>query len=82
MSDITRRGFVKGSAGAAAGVGVLGALLAEAAAEAEAHGEVGARPIIAYVRNPKRGAISVMTAGREVTIHDRRLAARLARAVR
>jgi hypothetical protein len=78
VTDLTRRGFVKGSAGAAAGLTVLSALLAE---QADAHGDPGARPIIAYVRNPKRGEIAVMTADREVTIHDRKLAVRLARAV-
>ena len=78
MTDLTRRGFVKGSAGAAAGLSVLSALLAE---QADAHGEPGSRAIIAYVRNPARGEIAVMTADREVRIHDRKLAARLARAV-
>jgi hypothetical protein len=78
VTDLTRRGFVKGSAGAAAGLSVFSALLAE---QADAHGEAGSRPIIAYVRNPTRGEIAVMTADREVRIHDRKLAARLARAV-
>ena len=78
MTDLTRRGFVKGSAGAAASLSVLSALLAE---QADAHADPGSRPIIAYVRNPARGEIAVMTADREVTIHDRRLAARLAATV-
>ena len=51
MSDLTRRGFVKGSAGAAAGVTVLSALLAE---QADAHADPGSRPVVAYVKNPKR----------------------------
>lgn len=76
MSDLTRRGFVKGSAGAAASLSVLSALLAD-----QAHAEPGSRPLIAYVANPKRGDIAVMAADREVTIHDPKLAARLARAV-
>lgn len=78
MSDLTRRGFVKGSAGAAASLSVLSALLAD---QADAHTEPGSRPLIAYVANPKRGDIAVMAADREVTIHDPKLAARLARAV-
>jgi hypothetical protein len=80
VSDLTRRGFVKGSAGAAAGLTVLSALLAE---QADAHSERDprSRPIIAYVANPKRGEIAVMAADREMKIHDRKLAARLARAV-
>ena len=78
MTDLTRRGFVKGSAGTAAGLSVFAALRAE---QADAQGDPGSRPIIAYVKNPSRGEIAVMAADREVTIHDRKLAARLARAV-
>ena len=78
MSDLTRRGFVKGSAGAAAGLTMLSALLAE---QADAHAAPGSRPVIAYVKNPKKGEIAILAADREVTIHDRKLAARLARAV-
>jgi hypothetical protein len=78
VTELTRRGFVKGSAEAAAGMTVLAALLAD---QADAHGDPGSRPIIAYIRNPKKGDISVMVADREVMIHDRKLAARLARAV-
>lgn len=76
MSDLTRRGFVKGSAGAAAGLTMLTALLAETA---DAH--PGSRPVIAWVKNANHGEIHVLAADREVTIHDRKLAARLARAV-
>ena len=79
MSDLTRRGFVKGSAGAAAGLTVLSAFLAE---QAVAEGAADSRPIIAYISNPKSGEIAVMAADREVRLRDAKLAARLARAVR
>ena len=80
MSDVTRRGFVKSSAGAAAGVTVIGALAAEQA-EARAEG-AGKEPIVAYVSNGRKGDISLMSGDREKTIRDRDLAARIARAAR
>ena len=79
MSDSTRRGFVKSSAAAAAGVTVVGALLAEQA-DAEAAGESG--PIVAYIRQPRTGEISVMAGERQVTLQDRKIAARIARAAK
>ena len=46
MSETTRRGFVRDSAAAAAGMTVIGALLAE---QAEAHASGGtSRPLVAY----------------------------------
>jgi hypothetical protein len=77
MSDSTRRGFVKNSAAAAAGVTVVGALVAE---QADAKAAAGSGPVVAYIRNPRSGEISVMTGEREVKLHDRKIAARLARA--
>ena len=80
MSEVTRRGFVKSSAGAAAGVTVIGALAAEQA-EARAEG-AGKEPIVAYVSDGRKGDISLMSGDREKTIRDRDLAARIARAAR
>jgi hypothetical protein len=77
MSDSTRRGFVKNSAAAAAGMTVVGALVAE---EADAKAATKSGPVVAYIRNPRTGEISVMAGEREVKLHDRKLAARLARA--
>jgi len=77
MSDSTRRGFVKNSAAAAAGMTVVGALVAE---QADAKAAAGSGPVVAYIRNPRSGEISVMTGEREVKLHDRKIAARLARA--
>jgi hypothetical protein len=80
MSDLTRRGFVKNSAAATAGITVIGALLAD---QADAHpGELGSEAVVAYVRDPAKGDISVLAGNREVRVHDPKLAARIARAAR
>jgi hypothetical protein len=79
MSDSTRRGFVKNSAAAAAGVTVVGALMAE---QADAEAAAGAGPIVAYIREPRTGEISVMAGERQVKLHDRKIAARIARAAK
>jgi len=79
MSDSTRRGFVKTSAAAAAGMTVVGALVAE---QAEAKAVSASAPVVAYIRNPRTGEISVMAGDREVKLQDRKIAARLARAAR
>jgi hypothetical protein len=81
MTDVTRRGFVKNSAGAAAGVSAVGALLAQQA-DAQTTAEGGSEPVVAYVGDPRKGEITVMAADREVTIHDRDLTARIIRAAR
>jgi hypothetical protein len=77
MSHLTRRGFVKSSAGAAAGLTAIGALAAE---HADAQVLAGSEPVVAYVSNPGKGEISVMTGDREVTVRDPKLAARIVRA--
>lgn len=77
MSDSTRRGFVKSSAAAAAGMTVVGALVAE---EADAKVAAHSGPVVAYVRNPRTGEVFVMAGEHQVMVHDRKLAARLARA--
>jgi hypothetical protein len=79
MSDTTRRGFVKNSAAAAAGVTVVGALIAE---EADATAAAKSGPIVAYIREPRNGEISVMAGERQVKLHDRKIAARIARAAK
>jgi hypothetical protein len=77
MSDSTRRGFVKNSAAAAAGMTVVGALVAE---QADAKAAAKSGPVVAYIRDPRTGEISVMAGEREVKLHDRKVAARIARA--
>jgi anaerobic selenocysteine-containing dehydrogenase len=83
MSDLTRRGFVKNSAAATAGMTVIGALLS-GPADAHPDGASGEHneAVLAYVRDPRNGEIAVLTGGREVHVHDRRLAAAIARAAR
>ena len=80
MSDLTRRGFVKGSAVTAVGLTAIGAADAEAAEDHS--GAVGSEPVVAYVSDPAKGEISVMAGEREVKLRDRRLARAIARAAR
>lgn len=80
VTDLTRRRFVKNSAGAAAGMTVVGALVAgQAAADSDV---AGSGPVVAYVSNPGKGEISVMAGEREITVRDRKLAAQIVRASR
>lgn len=79
MSDLTRLGFMKSSAKAAAGLTAAGALLTSQA-EAEDERHVSSKPVVAYVKNPRKGEIAVMSGDREVIVRDAKLAARIARA--
>jgi len=55
----------------------IGALVAQ---QADAEAVAGSEPVVAYVSNPGKGEISVMTGDREVTVRDPKLAARIVRA--
>jgi hypothetical protein len=79
MNATTRRGFVKNSAAAAAGMTAVGAIVAQ---QAGADVVSGAEPVVAYVSNPRKGEISVMTGKHEVTVRDPKLAASIVRAGR
>ncbi len=79
MSDFTRRDFVKTSAGAAVSITALGAL-GVGEADAKRHGH--SHPIVAWISDPRKGKITVMSGKREVTIHDRKLVAKLAHAAK
>jgi hypothetical protein len=80
MSDVTRRKFVKTSAGAAIGLAATGAFeVGEADAK---QGAAHSRPIVAWIGDPKDGKITVMSGKREVTIRDRKLVAQIARAAK
>ena len=79
MSASTRRGFIKNSAVAAAGMTAVGTIVTQ---QADGDAVAGADPVVAYVSNPRKGEISVMTGDREVTVHDRKLAASIVRAGR
>jgi hypothetical protein len=77
MSDTTRRGFVKNSMTAAAGMTVVGALAAETA---QARTRPHHSPVVAYVRDAGNGEISVMAGQHTFHVRDRQLAARIAQA--
>lgn len=79
MNDVTRAGFMKSSAAAVVGATALGAI-ASATAEADEH--PGNEAVVAYVKNPSKGEISVMSGEREVVVRDRKLASQIARQVR
>jgi hypothetical protein len=79
MNATTRRGFVKNSAAVAAGMTAVGAIVAQ---QADADVVSGAEPVVAYVSNPRKGEISVMTGKHEVTVRDPKLAASIVRAGR
>ena len=79
MNAVTRRGFVKNSAAAAAGMTAVGAIVAQ---QADAHVVSEAEPVVAFVSNPRKGEISVMTGEHEVTVRDPKLAASIVRAGR
>jgi hypothetical protein len=80
VGEITRLALLKSSAGAAAGMTVIGSLVTTKADAAEAPAE--AEPVVAYVKDPTNGKISVMSGDREVIITDHQLAAQLSRAAR
>jgi hypothetical protein len=77
MSDTTRLEFVKRSAATAAGMTVVGAIVAEDA-DAKVARRSGA--VVAYIRKPANGEIIVMHGKHQVKVRDRKLAAQLARA--
>jgi hypothetical protein len=78
MNETNRRGFlVLAGSGAAAVGAVAGAPAAEAGTRVPNHVK---EPLVAYVRDARRGEVAVMIGEREVVVHDRELAARIARA--
>jgi hypothetical protein len=78
VSELTRRGFVKTSTSAAAGVTVLGALRVAQADARERN--PGTEPVVAFVSDPKRGEVLLMVGDREVSRRDPELVSALLRA--
>jgi len=80
MSDSTRRGFLgKAGAGAVAvgAAAVAPAAFAEdAAARPPAEGS-SSEPVVAYVQDARKGALSLMVGEREVVVRDRDLVNRI-----
>ena len=80
MSDLTRRDFVKNSAVTAAGMTMIGAIAADVASADS--GDGGTEPLVAYVSDPSKGEITVMTGERETKLRNRKLARDISRAAR
>jgi TAT (twin-arginine translocation) pathway signal sequence len=82
---LDRRSFIKGSAGVATGAAVVGAPAAIAISRANASARkvidkpssLPSEPITAYVRDAKRGEITVLSGTSETTYQDRALVERL-----
>ncbi len=82
MSELTRRAFVTKSASTAAGLTAIGGLVAEEADAAVPDAQVGKHRVLAFVSNPRKGEITVMTSDSEHTFRNRKLAAQIARDAR
>jgi hypothetical protein len=79
--DRSRRGFLALAGAGAAGVAAAAALgPGTAEAESTAVPKAATKPLVAYVRNARTGEVAVLEGEREVVVHDRALAARIARA--
>jgi hypothetical protein len=85
MDALSRRKLL-GSAGAVAGTAAVAAAPAAAAAALERHevsdpsSEAPDEVVVAFVRDAKRGEVTLMSGEREVTYHDPALVKRLMKA--
>lgn len=83
---VSRRGMLRGAAvGAgvvAAGAGTAVVAGAGPAGATPLQAGAGAEAVVAHVRNVQTGEIEVFVGDRQVTIHDREVAVRLANAAR
>jgi len=97
MEPVSRRGFFKQAGAAAAVAAVAGSVaitplgMAGAAASSRSTSEpelsasedlAAHEELVAHVKNARTGEISLFIGHREVTFHDRKVAARLVRATR
>lgn len=93
MDKLTRRDFLqKSSIGVVAGATMIGALAGEIQPAAAATGPAGSSngsnrdtssgPLVAYVRDGRRGEVAIMVGDREVVRRDHELVRRLQRAAR
>ncbi len=77
-SGVPRRLVLKGAAGAGLAVAAAGAVLdASAPAGAATRHSSAHGPVVAHVRDARTGEIEIYSGERQVTVHDRALAARL-----
>ncbi|MDQ6851091.1 MAG: hypothetical protein M3070_14335 [Actinomycetota bacterium] len=58
----------------------IGSLVVVNRADAATDTPPGSEPVVAYVRDPSSGEVALMVGDREVTVHDPKLAAHIARA--
>jgi len=80
MSEVSRRGFIGASVGAAAGAATLGPL--GVAATLGITAPVAAGAVVAFIRPGSTGEVSLMVGEREVTVHDAVLVSRILKAAR
>lgn len=79
MTDHSRRNFLKLGAATAGAVAIAPGFVGSAGAqESSAPAHDGA--FVAWIKDPKTGEIAVMVGERELIVHDRKLAKRLAQA--
>jgi len=76
----TRRGFLLSAGAGAAGAAALGTLGRSGTASVTTVPSGTNSPLVAFVRDAHTGEVVVMVDDREVIVHDRDLAARIARA--
>ena len=78
----TRRGFLLSAGAGAAGAAALGTLGRSGTAAMTTVPTGTNSPLVAFVRDVRAGEVVVMVDDREYIVHDRDLAARIARAGR
>lgn len=80
---VTRLSFLKASAGTAAGAAVIGAPVAAALSNdkrgvpVEPSSTTPREPLVAYIRDARRGEVTVVSGASETTYRDRALVDRL-----
>ncbi len=90
MSEVSRRTFIKQVSVGAAGVAAVGALgMPQAGAHTpsraradESAADTGAEPVMAFVRDRKRGEVTLLVGHREIVHRDPELVRRMLRAAR
>ncbi len=89
MPDLTRRRFLQtGVATGAASIGTLtlgsgiaaAALAAAGVTATDVLAKSNGEPLVAYVRDPRRGELSIVVGAREIAVRDPELVGRLLRA--
>jgi anaerobic selenocysteine-containing dehydrogenase len=89
MEPTSRRQFLKRSSAVAAAAGVVAAVPAGAASALQTHAESRLPddetvdvPVVAHVRDVRKGLVSLYTGDKEVVVKNKRLAAALYHATR